>query len=192
MKVKDFITSEERHKLWEEERICDICELDDRVRLKFSNEGDESCYPEFRCPICGEVLEMHDHYGCGSHPIIPSLVFNEEATVLYSPVYTCKKCNAKQKESNADAFNDELIFAMRPIKIHENGNHDVLLHDEDHGIKSFDIQKITKIYIQRYIAKLVEENADVALKDVIKNIKLFSDEVFDEVIKLIKEKGYEI
>lgn len=192
MKVKDFITEEEKKKLWEEERICDICELDDRVRLKFSNEGDEGCYPEFRCPICGEVLEAHDHYGFGSHPIIPSLVFNEEATVLYSPVYTCKKCNAKQKESNADAFNDELMFAMRPIKIHGNGNHDVLLHDEDHGIKSFDIQRITKIYIQRYLSKLMEENADVALKDVIKNIKLFSDEVFDEVIKLIKEKGYEV
>lgn len=183
MKVKDFITEEEKKKLWEEERICDICELDDRVRLKFSNEGDEGCYPEFRCPICGEVLEAHDHYGFGSHPIIPSLVFNEEATVLYSPVYTCKKCNS---------FDEELLFAMRPVKIHENGNHDVLLHDEDHVIKSFDIQQITKVYIQKYIAKLMEENADAKLKDVIKNIKLFTDEVFDEVIKLIKEKGYEV
>lgn len=192
MKVKDFITEKERARLWEEEQICDVCELDDRVRQKFSNEDDQSCYPEFRCPLCGEVLESHDHYGLESHPIIPSLVFNEEATVFYSPVYTCNKCNAKQKESNADAFDEELIFAMRPVKIHENGNHGVLLHDEDHGIKSFDIQRITKIYIQRYLAKLMEENADAKLKDVIDNIKLFSDEVFDEVIELIKEKGYEV
>ena len=107
-KQNNIISREEIEKLNED--ICDVCYLHEQAKTFFQEKcvqkSDKQIYD--LCPICNERLQIYnENYDViGGHN-----EYTEEEIISYNQIKVCSNCNK--------------YFAMMPIEIIYNGNHDI-------------------------------------------------------------------
>lgn len=178
-KQKDIMSKEDKNLLNEDE--CDCCALHEKAYEFFKQKQVDTLTEETfdLCPICNEKLDTVA-YGYEGHVVVGGHNgYTENENIGYYSVRFCKNC---KKE-----------FAMMPIEISYNGNHDIFYTGGNYFLSQTDEQLLIS-KVKDMMTKTTKQFVD-RVKSGEKSLDTFNLQYWNEgqlkhaIAEFLYEKG---